>query len=130
MGIQTDWDNEAHTIIRRTYGETLNIDEMLETLPVVQEMVAGESHVVHMVHCFPERVRIPRDLLFTLHRLQGAMPENTGLSVLVGGGTTARAMIALLRRLVPPIGRRLRLAASIEDARVVIAEAQYNRAAD
>ena len=125
MSIITGWDNEEHTIIRRTYDETLLIDDMLETLPQVRDMVASQPQVVHIIHCFPERVRIPRDLLFTLHRLQNAMPDNTGLSVLVGGGTTARAMIALLRRLVPPIGRRLRLAASIEDAREIIAEAAH-----
>lgn len=121
MAMTVEWDNEDKTILRAETRGMWTWDDYHEHLSRTFDMVKKLDHTVHLINVrHPDSIQPAGNMIPHITRAFRSMPDNMGITVMVGMSTFTVSMSKLFRKLFPQT--RFVLADSVEDARLIIAE--------
>ena len=122
MAILTQWYDKEKNIIQQIYSSTWTVDEFLHTLHTTRSMIFSQTHTVHIFVCFAGKITLPRDFLYTLRHMEKVKAQNTGMCVIVGGGSFVHSMYDIIRHIIPCQTCRVQIAETLDAAEAIIAE--------
>ena len=116
----TVWDNADKTVVRAELSGDWTWDERAQSVREAVDMMRSVSHQVDLI-AIHHNNRIPSGAMLQGRRLLNAMPDNWGFMVIVSGGFI-RSMIMLLKQVSGSQGERILVAASLEEARILLTQ--------
>ena len=122
MPIHIAWDNADRTILRWDFEQNWDWDELRSAAAAAELMITQVPHRVDIIHnalCGPE---MPSDAQRHKQRALD-LPSRVGVIVLVGDSPMLSVLLTLFMRVFHSFNTRLATASSLEEARMIIAEA-------
>jgi hypothetical protein len=131
MAIQIIWDNEEKTILRHVYTGQWTWEEMRQQDAEVQAMLSTVSHPVDMIIDMRDSFFLPRGpTIGNLRNAEAHLPANARSIVLVGSNILVLLISRVMRLIPSTASRRFYIAASLEEARDIIAKIPHPAAND
>lgn len=128
MPILVQWDDEPKTIINCIFNDPWNWDEfdtMVEETDLMIESVT--QHPVDMIFDLTNGQRLPSNALGQFRKISRKEASYLGVIVLVRVSPFMQLIGDILDRLYPRWTKRMRLARTIEEARILINQIRTNR---
>jgi hypothetical protein len=122
MGIQLTWDNEQHTILVQTYEDPWTLEDYQRCAEETGQTITGQQHTVHVIIDNSRSKETPSNILSVVRYADSIVAPNQGIVVIVRPNSTFRAVSNVSRKIAPRATRNTYFAASLEDARHLIAE--------
>lgn len=98
MGIQVQWDNPQHTIIRYDFAAHWTSEDFFDAIAADDDMIASVDHPVHLILDMSKSDTVPVVQLTRLRRIAGSVGEQTGLIVLVGANMWINALADIFQK--------------------------------
>ncbi len=125
MDVNAQWDDENKTIIRyEVKGQNWNWDDLHATIDQVKTMLDKLDYKVDVIVHVQDVVRLPRDVMLHFRRMTANRHPNRGLSVFVGDSIFAQILLETFNKVYRGPAGRVQLASSLEEARLLLAEAK------
>lgn len=124
MPVHIAWDNEDKTTIRYDYEGKWSWDELYNISNKALEMFKSVSHTVNVIHNLTNSTNLPSGALSHAQRFTSQNPENWGVSVVVGTSGFINGLLQVFRKVYRQFGERYFTAATLEQARQLLAERQ------
>jgi len=122
MPIHITWDNSDRTILRWDFEPDWDWDEFRSAAAAAEMMITQVPHRVDIIHNALANPDVPPPAMrFKPRPLD--LPARVGVIVLVGDNPALSALITLFMRVFHTLNTRLAAASSLEEARMIIAEA-------
>jgi hypothetical protein len=122
MGIRLTWDNEQHTILVQTYEDPWSLEDYQRCAEETGQTITGQQHTVHVIIDNSRSKETPSNILSVVRYADSIVAPNQGIVVIVRANSTFRALSNVSRKIAPRATRNTYFAASLEDARHLIAE--------
>lgn len=116
MPIQVDWDNADQTIIKQNFTDPWTIDEHRQSMMQISEMVATQTHTVHIIADMRQSQRIPGKLLLNMRLAESLVQPNMGHIVIVDAPPFARSILRASQQLIPQLVTKLHTVNSLHAA--------------
>jgi len=126
----TEWDDEAHTIMRVTYRPGWTWDDLEGNLSIEEEMLDSVDHRVDVIADF-RGTRLPPGAISRLPKIAQSPPythRNSGSVVMVGSPAFMEEVVGLYKRLYGQAAR-LTMVKDLDEARALIANLRREREA-
>lgn len=127
MPIHVSWDNPDKTILCYRYEDAWTWEEVYAALTNAYEWVDGVDYTVDVIIDLRASSALPAPILTNAFNVNKRQHPRIGLTVAVGANHFAQLMADLFKRLIPDYARRYVLVATLEEAYVLIAQAQQAR---
>ncbi len=131
MSVTVQWDNDAKTVLRYEVAGRWTWDEFYVAYDQGKSMMEAVPHTVHFIMVpmdFLTRNYLPPGALTHISSIYRRAAPNSGMTINVGGGGFARAMLNVLGRVSPKIAQKFAFADSLEEARTILAKAVVDNA--
>jgi hypothetical protein len=122
MGVQVGWDTENKKAIRYDFQGQWTWHDFRQATTEGFALTKSVKHRVDTISNFHPGANLPSDALFQFNRAMKNAPENRGVTVIVGGTSFIKNLVSIFSRVYKPLGKRLVLASSVEEARRKLAE--------
>ncbi|NWF69552.1 MAG: hypothetical protein HXY40_10740 [Chloroflexi bacterium] len=129
MAVTIRWDNPQKTIMIYELIGKWTWEEFYAAFESARAMIEALPHIVDFICCVeaaPGPLYLPPNTLLHIRGVYANSLPNAGITVVVGGDDLARSIFNILTRISPQIAQRFKLAASIEQAHLLL---QQQRAA-
>ena len=121
MGITTQWDNDAKTIIRCIYAGSWEWSDMHRSIAEVKALMQSVAHTVDIIIDVTHSQVLPANPLTHLDNLHSLPREaNAGQTILVGANMFVKRIYALFCRANPEMIVRFQVAATLDEARAIL----------
>ena len=127
MPVNAVWDDEAKTIVRLDYIGKWTWDDVYVATEAMNEMMKSVSHPVSIIHNMFDSAGIPSGAITQARKFTEGLPENWGLSVVIGSGLFAESLVNVFGKLYRKLGEHYRTASNLEQARKLIAHEQSKK---
>ncbi|GAB4549906.1 MAG: hypothetical protein OHK0023_15130 [Anaerolineae bacterium] len=125
MSITVQWDDATYTVLRYTYTTRwtwADYEAAVTSAGVMVKADAQTNQLVDVIADFSQSAMLPDHALANFRRsLQSQNAIAFGVTVLVTHNQFMRSMIEVFGRLNRQVNNRLRVANSLEEARMIIA---------
>ena len=121
--VSVEWVDHTQTAIMIVFPERWDLHDFKEAFETVHALMASAPHTVHLITVLPARFLLPPQLFYKIPDIFQGIPENSGLHVVVGGGTLTRTLLGVAKRTFPHLIVNIRIAASRDDALQIVADA-------
>jgi hypothetical protein len=122
MPIHIAWDDADRTILRWDFEQDWDWDELRSAVAATELMITQVPHRVNIIHNALSTPNVPRPTQrHKQHPLD--LPSRVGVIVLVGDNPVLSALVTIFMRVFHTLNSRLATASSLEEARLIIAEA-------
>lgn len=122
MGLESDWYDSDHTIIRQIIEGEFTVDEVIKLRERNRLLFTSVSYPVYLLTIVKGTFHLPRDFMRALRTNQLQAEQNEGLHIIVGGGQLARSVYKIAKAVNPGMTLRFSFAGSVEEALTLIAE--------
>jgi hypothetical protein len=125
MSVEVVWDNEDRTVMRFIFSKDWTWEEVIQAKIDCDARLDSVAHdAVAIIYDSPPDAHIPPDVLANARRVLSRNHPKAVLLVFVLTHTNvvARMLISTVARITGSVGARIRIAASVEDARHLIAK--------
>ena len=122
MPVQVEWDDEAHTTLYFAYSRPWTWDDYFQAIAHSQDLIARSPHMVYTISDTSRAGPVPAGSITQLRRSLQSLVPKTGGTVVIGVTPPIRAIVELFQRMNFPIARQWTIAASVDEARQIIAE--------
>lgn len=120
MRIDVQWDNADKTAVRYDFGDGWTWEDLQQVRKVLHTLAAEVDHPFDLIANF-ENERWPSPGAMDHFRAGWeSVPSNLRHVIVSGGGTWVRALVKTFATLHPSHGRRLLVAASLDEARALL----------
>jgi hypothetical protein len=126
----TEWDDEAHTIMRVTYRPGWTWDDLEGNLSIEEKMLDSVDHRIDVIADF-RGTRLPPGAISRLPKIAQSPPythRNSGSVVMVGSPAFMEEVVGLYKRLYGQAAR-LTMVKDLDEARALIANLRREREA-
>ena len=132
MGIKTQWDNEARTVLRWVFEPPWTWEDYAAAQDESNGMLQGLDYKVDVIGDISASAGLPANALTAYRSLVGRTAPNIDLIVLVGANIFIRGMVGIFMKLVPRAtpGANFAFAPTLEEARRIIQTHQEKRQGD
>jgi hypothetical protein len=121
MGVRLYWDNPEQTIMVYEFEGAWTWEEFYTVFEQARQVIIPLPHVVNFICLYPPSyLYIPPNILSQIRRIHQDMPENIGVTAVVGGATAATTVYDLIKRIYPFIAARYILVRTMEQARTLL----------
>ena len=117
MSVTVDWDNEDKTAIRYDFEGRWDWNDFRAATTKGFALTRSVTQRVDTISNFYPGAKLPSDALFQFNRAMKGAPANRGVTVIVGGTAFIKNLVGIFTRVHKPLGQRLLLASSLEEAR-------------
>src|SRR5262249_12637861 len=125
MGNPTFWEFDEQRVLRNDMTKYWTWAEYDEAIDEAFAQIAHVENRVDLVLNLLAGPHMPLDYVFThLQRTMHLLPQNTGFLVVVGGSYTSNMLFSVFSRSSQVAQRKLMFAASLEQARSTLIQAQ------
>jgi hypothetical protein len=124
MIIDTEWDNDQKTVMRVTYHTDWTWDDLVHNLPTEKAFLDSVNHRVDVIADF-RNTELPPGAVSHLPRIANSPPythANAGMVVMVGSPFFMEEVVDIYRKVYGQAAQKLHLVASVEAARVLLAQ--------
>jgi hypothetical protein len=121
MGIIVAWDDIDHQIIRMDFRGKWTWGEFQTARQQVRMLMESVSTPVYFIVDFSGGFPPPPDTLRIVYRSMLDRPRNASTTVIVSQSSFVETLYDIFGKAFPTLSERLRLARSIEEARVILA---------
>ena len=121
MSIQVKWDDHDHHIIYIDFDGKWSWGEFQEARQQVRVLMEAVDYPVYFIIDFSEGFPPPPDTLRVVYRSMIDRPRNASTSVIVSRSAFVDTLFTIFGRAFPMLADRLRLARTVEEARVILA---------
>ena len=124
MGVTVSWDNEARTTLRYDFQGQWDWEQFRTAAVVAFALTRSVPHKVDTISYFHVGAMLPSNAIFHFNKAMKDAPPNRGVTVIVGNNTFIKNLVSVFGKIYKPLGKRLFLAASLDEARQKLAAAQ------
>lgn len=121
MGIVVAWDDIDRSIIRMDFRGKWTWGEFQTARQQVRTLMESVNNPVYFIVDFSGGFPPPPDTLRIVYRSMLDRPRNASTTVIVSQSSFVETLYDIFGKAFPALGERLRLARSIEEARVILA---------
>jgi hypothetical protein len=123
MAIDVSWYDEAQTIIRYTFNGPWTWDELNAARETDHALRRTKNYQVDNILDMRRSPIIPQNPIVRFRSFASSVPENAGMTVIVGANTLVEALVNIFRRIysAPPI-QAICFAATLEEAEQRLAQ--------
>ena len=121
MGIVVTWDDIDRYIIRMDFRGKWTWGEFQTARQQVRTLMESVDYPVYFIVDFSGGFPPPPDTLRIVYRSMLDRPRNASTTVIVSQSSFVETLYDIFGKAFPTLGERLRLARSIEEARVILA---------
>jgi hypothetical protein len=124
MGIQVNWDNAQHTVIREDYDPDWTWRDFEQAVADRKALLARHPHQIDVIISMMGQNDLPPNAMTRFRQAGESMPRNLGMTVIVGGGMITKFMIGTFSRIYPELNERFKIVDSLDEARAFLAARQ------
>jgi hypothetical protein len=117
MGINVQWDNDDHTLVRWDFVGEWNWDDFLAAQKASNDFINSVTHTVDIIVDVSKSQHLPPGAIGRFRTYRRDDPENTGRAVVVGASIYIRTMVDIFRGMFPNTGGNFTFANSLDEAR-------------
>jgi hypothetical protein len=121
MGITVSWDNESKTATRYDFQGRWTWDEFRRATVEAFALTSSVTHRVDSISYFHKGADLPSNALFHFSKAMKDAPTNRGMTIIVGGTVLINNLVSIFSKVYKPLGARLMLAHTLEEARQKLA---------
>lgn len=127
MGIRVVWDSKDQKTIRLDFEGKWNFLDFDYAMNECNGMVKKVEHPVDLIYNLAASGPLAAGAVLDLRALREPLPENHGVIAVSGDKIFARAVVSILSRIYPELGEAFVMADSVNDARILLAQAAQQR---
>jgi hypothetical protein len=120
MPMNVSWDDDEKTTLRCDYEGKWTWSDVSQGYDEVIKLMKTVPHPVSMIHNMTHGAGIPNGAISNVHRFTAHLPENWGISVVVGSGAFIEMLMSVFTKIYKKLGERYKRASSLEEAREII----------
>ncbi len=98
MGIEVQWDNPEHTLIRYLYSGQWSLDNFYEALHTSHEMLDTVDYSVGIIIDMTNSKLVPNGVLSHGKNITMRKHQNQGKSIIIGAGGLVRTLFDVYRK--------------------------------
>ena len=117
MPIEVEWDNAEQTILRLDFHAPWNWEAYEAAVLKSSQLIGTAAQPVVMIVNGATIEQLPQGALSHFRQSEFLVPGNLGCICVVNANPLIRLVISTVGKLSPQIGKRLRIADSLEEAR-------------
>jgi hypothetical protein len=122
MSITVNWDNDDKTVIRYDFAGQWDWADFRAATVEAFALTRSVTHRVDSISNFQPGSNLPSDALFQFSRIMKVAPPNRGTTVIVGGTMFINNLVSIFSKIYKPLGARLLIASTLDEARKKLAE--------
>jgi hypothetical protein len=121
MSVSSYWDNPEKTIMVYEFDGEWTWEEFYSVFEQVKKVIHPLPHVVNFICRYPTSyLYIPPNILSQIRRIYQDVPNNIGVTAVVGGSTAAMTVYDIIKRIYPVIAEHFILVGTMEQARTLL----------
>jgi hypothetical protein len=131
MPVQIVWDDAEQTVIRFELTGKWSWQEFYSAYTSKWDEVANVGHRVDAIADVTQTQYMPAGSITQVRSFANKRPHNTGIIVFAGANSYVTALMETVQKLFKVLSQRsvpVRFAASLDEARAIIAETRVNSA--
>src|SRR5258706_6344111 len=117
MGVTVSWDNEAKTTLRYDFQGQWDWGQFRTAALEAFGLTRSAPHRVDTISYFHPNASVPSNAIFQFNKAMKDAPPNRGVTIIVGSSTFIKNLVLVFSKVYKPLGKRLLIASSLEEAR-------------